>query len=82
MKIDITTPIEIDSFNSRMTEPEVGEDVEVIETAYCPLCGIGENHKDIKICKDCEDVFSPENQVWSAYWRAERAMAKLKKIEI
>lgn len=81
MKIDINTPIEIDSFYMGMNEPDRSGDEIEVESSFCPLCGEGENHKDIKICKDCEDVFSPENQAWNALYEAERRMRRLQKIE-
>jgi hypothetical protein len=81
MKIELTSNIEIDSFYMGFSEPEVYEEEQVIESPWCPFCGEGQNHKDIKICLPCQDNFTPENLVWNAYWNAERAMAKLKKIE-
>ena len=57
MKIDITTPIEIDSFNSGMREPEVFEEEPIIESSWCFLCGEGEDKHNIKVCDQCQDYF-------------------------
>lgn len=51
-----------ESFYGGMREPELGafsydQNERIIECSWCPLCGVGENHKDIKICIECEDIF-------------------------
>jgi hypothetical protein len=32
------------------------EDIEIL-TPWCFLCGIGEDHKNIKVCPECQDYF-------------------------
>ena len=41
----------------KMQESVNIEDEVEKESPFCPLCKIGENHKDIKICKECKEYF-------------------------
>ena len=57
MRIEISELGQIESFYQGMTEPEQGAfsyQDEVIESSWCPLCGEGEDHKNIKICNECQ----------------------------
>lgn len=45
----------------QFSDPYEGADydeVPEVESSRCPLCGEGENHKDIQICDECKDVFN------------------------
>ena len=60
MRIEIRDNYQIESFYQGMTEPEgygAFDDPSVIDelSSWCPLCGEGENHRDIKICIECLD---------------------------
>jgi len=51
-----------ESFYGGMREPELGafscdQDETITESSWCPFCGVGENHRDIKVCCECYDIF-------------------------